>query len=211
LYSLIGVIFALIFIGCDNGNNSEAKMYTVTIGTLTNANGSTITANPTIDVEGTEITLTITPSNNYQLKTGTLKYGTTTIDEVTKKFNLPAENVTITAEFETTEMQSPYAGTWESNQYDVKMELMGDLTFEFFGKNEEQPWKKYAKGSLQIDETQNVTFTVTHKWIESSSSWSNNPEDLNSMLSFFGGSLILTGTVDGSTTGSIMLGHLVKK
>jgi hypothetical protein len=103
LYSIIGLILlsGLVFIGCDNGNTPETKMYTVTIGTLTNANGSTITADPTTGSEGTEISLTITSASNFQLKTGTLKYGTVAIDETTKKFNLPAENVTITAEFET--------------------------------------------------------------------------------------------------------------
>jgi hypothetical protein len=102
LYSIIGAIlvFGLIFIGCDNSNTLETEIYTVTIGTLTNANGSTITANPTSGMEGTEITLTVSPAIGYRLKAGTLKYDTTEIDETTLKFYLPAKNVTVLAEFE---------------------------------------------------------------------------------------------------------------
>lgn len=77
--------------------------YTVSIASLT---GGTIVASPVSGVEGTEITLTVTPESGKQLKEGTLKYTpvggdtATSIDETTKKFNLPAANVTVSAEFE---------------------------------------------------------------------------------------------------------------
>lgn len=74
-----------------------AGTYAVDIGMLTNG---TITANPTSGTAGTEITLTVNPDNGYRLKPGSLKYGTTPINETTKKFNLPAESVTVTAQFE---------------------------------------------------------------------------------------------------------------
>jgi hypothetical protein len=90
------IVLAFSFISCP-GTGTETKTYTVTIGTLTNGN---IVAVPTSGVEGTEIILTITPSNGYRLKADTLKYGTTAIDQTSKKFNLPAENVTVTAIFE---------------------------------------------------------------------------------------------------------------
>jgi hypothetical protein len=80
-----------------SATNQFEGTYSVTIGTLTHGK---IVANPTSGVEGTEINLTVTPEENYQLKEGTLKYGTTAIDETTKKFNLPASDVMITAEFE---------------------------------------------------------------------------------------------------------------
>jgi hypothetical protein len=94
------LVFILVFgfIGCDNGN--VEKTYTVTIGELTNANGCTITANPTSGVEGTEISLILTQENTYRLKAGTLKYGSVAINESTLKFILPTENIVITAEFE---------------------------------------------------------------------------------------------------------------
>jgi hypothetical protein len=93
------------FVGCDDGNNDNGKTYNVTIGTLTNGS---IDANPKSGVEGTEITLTVDPENLYRLKAGTLKYGSTAIDESTLKFKLPAENVTVTAEFE-----SLFIGSWD--------------------------------------------------------------------------------------------------
>lgn len=97
---LIGIFFSFIlsfsFMACD-GNGPETKTYSVIIGPLTYG---TITASPTNGIEGTEITLTVTPETGYQLKAGTLKYGTIAINESTKKFNLPAEHVTVVAEFE---------------------------------------------------------------------------------------------------------------
>jgi len=96
--------------GCDNaaadpagtgsGGELSKNTYTVTIGTLTNANGSTISAYPASGPAGTEITLTINEANGYRLKAGTLRYGTTPVNETTQKFYLPANNVIITAEFE---------------------------------------------------------------------------------------------------------------
>lgn len=99
-FALTVIVLAFGFVGCDNGNGDEPKTYTVTIGTLTDANGSTITASPTSGAAGTEITLTVTENAKRMLKSGTLKYGTTAIDETSKKFILPAEDVVITATFE---------------------------------------------------------------------------------------------------------------
>jgi hypothetical protein len=98
----IALVIGFVFLGCNTGNGPETTptTYTVNIGSLTNGS---ITANPTSGTEGTEITLTVTPvSSSYKLKAGTLKYGTTLINETTKKFNLPASDVTVTAEFEAT-------------------------------------------------------------------------------------------------------------
>lgn len=94
---LLVILLAFGLIGCDDSNGNNPKIYTVTIETLSNG---TITASPTSGIEGTEITLTVSPNICYQLKAGTLKYGTTLINETTKKFNLPGSNVTVTAEFE---------------------------------------------------------------------------------------------------------------
>ena len=111
VFGLLVILTVFIFFGC--GGDDEPKIYTVTIGTLTNANGSTITVNPTSGVEGTEITLIIYEDNTYRLKSGTLKYGETAINETTLKFNLPAENVVINAEF-----HSLLIGDWKYNEFD---------------------------------------------------------------------------------------------
>jgi hypothetical protein len=119
----ISLLFGLMVIGCDNGNGT--KTYNVTIGTLTHANGSTISASPTSGTEGTEITLTVNVVNNYQLKAGTLKYNGTAVNETTKKFNLPASDVTITAEFESIS-ENHFIGTWE---YSVNNEVVSTYRF----------------------------------------------------------------------------------
>jgi hypothetical protein len=97
----VSIVFGLALTGCEDlfgAKEEEEKTYTVSIAA--NISNGTIRANPESGVEGTEITLTVTPAANYRLKSGSLKYGTAAIDETTKKFNLPAGDVTVTAEFE---------------------------------------------------------------------------------------------------------------
>jgi hypothetical protein len=65
-------------------------------------------------VEGTEITLTVSPDNFYRLKACTLKHGATAIDEVSLKFNLPSSNVTVTADFEL-----KFIGAWQMAQSNI--------------------------------------------------------------------------------------------
>lgn len=75
--------------------------YTISTGTLS---GGSLSASATANY-GDEVTVTVTPADGKQLKTGTLKYtpeggSATAIDESTKKFSMPAANVTLSAEFE---------------------------------------------------------------------------------------------------------------
>ena len=85
--------------GPKNEPDPVDKTYTVTIAS-TIKNG-TVTAQPTSGKSGTVITVTVTPASGYKLVAGSLKYGSTAIGD-TLKFNLPAQNVTITAAFEST-------------------------------------------------------------------------------------------------------------
>ena len=96
----MGLIFALV--GCDGNADTAAPEYKVTIAS--GITGGSIDATPKSAKRGAEITVTVTPETTpveYRLKTGSLKYGSTLISEATKKFNMPAANVTITAQFET--------------------------------------------------------------------------------------------------------------
>lgn len=75
--------------------------YTISTGTLS---GGSLSASATANY-GDEVTVTVTPADGKQLKAGTLKYtpeggSATAIDESTKKFSMPAANVTLSAEFE---------------------------------------------------------------------------------------------------------------
>jgi hypothetical protein len=149
---LIKIVVLASIIGlasCPEGNDSNEKTYTVTIGAL--INGS-ITANPTSGVAGTEITFTVNPKNLYRLKAGTLKYGTTAIDETTLKFNLPAKNVTVTAVFE-----SKFVGSW-------KIESIGNiLTFSENIYTEQSPNGNYlTKGTWVTENPNRLILTSTH-------------------------------------------------
>ena len=107
-FCLLVIVLVFGFLGCDNGNGNEEKIYSVIIGSL--INGSII-ANPTSGIAGTEISLIVNPDDLYRLKIGSLKYGSTAINETTLKFNLPESNVTVNAIFE-----SFFIGSWLCNE-----------------------------------------------------------------------------------------------
>jgi formylglycine-generating enzyme required for sulfatase activity len=88
----------------NNRGNSEIH-YSVTIDPSFSA-GGTIIAKPESAPAGTNIILQVSPEKGNKLKGGSLKYrgemtGEQVIDEDIRMFKLPAENVTVTAEFET--------------------------------------------------------------------------------------------------------------
>jgi len=138
------VVICVLFAGCNNGNT--AQIFDVTIGSL--ANGS-IMANPISGIEGTEITLTVNPDAMYRLEAGTLKYNSTFINETTFKFNLPAANVTVTAEFE-----SKFIGSWNSE----------NLNYTFHGNTFiERTNEKYTqKGTWKKESPNKLILTYTH-------------------------------------------------
>ena len=169
------IILMFGFIGC--GGDDDPKIYTVTIGELTNANGSTITASPKSGVEGTEIILTIIENNNYLLKTGTLKYGEFSIDENILKFNLPAKNVIITAEF-----QHLIIGSW---LYEYSISGFSYSTIITFFENGIWVWGDaydgygYSyKGTWNFQEPNVINLIGTH----SISNNVLNPGDINQEL-----------------------------
>jgi hypothetical protein len=154
IIAIVGIIMG--FVACDNSGNNDPKTFTVTIGSLTNG---TITANPTIGVEGTEITLTVSPGDFYRLKIGTLKYGSTAIDETTLKFSLPASDVTINAQFE-----SLFIGKW-AYTYDNVVE--DDCYFLFledgiFGLRGMFINKWHHKGTWILNGSNTIKLTFTH-------------------------------------------------
>jgi hypothetical protein len=77
-----------------------AGNYAVTIAALTNGS---VTAAPHYGPEGTTITLTVAPAAGYKLQEGSLKYndGGSDVSITGTGFDLPAADVTVTAEFET--------------------------------------------------------------------------------------------------------------
>lgn len=75
--------------------NIMKPSFKITIGEL---EGGSITASASLARPGTEITLTITPDEGKQLKSGTLKYNGVEISGTS--FTMPERDVVVTAEFE---------------------------------------------------------------------------------------------------------------
>jgi len=167
---VILLAFCLTVVGCDNGSTNRnrnenvddnTQVYTVTIGTLTNGS---ITANPTSGVVGTEITLTVISDSGYVLKNGSLKYETTPINEITLKFNLPAKNVIVNAEFVTM-----FEGTWigiggSALLNDLQIEFIGDGFILIFGVNQDQSMWERSKGIFEFTENE-IQITQIHQWV----------------------------------------------
>ena len=105
----------------DGDNSREAKYLIAATGIPAYAidvdpleHGS-ITADPSGEVAAdTEITLTVTPEEGYELKEGSLKVtyttdaGEQTVPVTDNKFNMPAADVTVSAEFVATEYNITY-------------------------------------------------------------------------------------------------------
>jgi beta-glucosidase len=121
LLFILAMVFISALIGCDNGSSLKGgddikdTVYTVTIASnITNGTvkaGKSATALGTASIEakqGEYIYVSAEPSSEeYRLKSGTLRYrntatnsGGSTISTSSKRFTMPAYNVTITAEFE---------------------------------------------------------------------------------------------------------------
>jgi len=154
---LFGFLLVIGIIGC-GGEDNDLEIYTVTIGNLTNG---IITANPTSGIAGTEITLTINPLDWYKLKHGTLKYGLNNIDEDTLKFNLPSNNIIVTAEFE-----SLLIGTWkkildEETDHSIYLYFTEDILITFEGSIKNKTSLAANKGNFTFT-NDTITFYPTH-------------------------------------------------
>jgi acylphosphatase len=119
---MVGVtilIVALLFSACPTEpEDSASEEYSVTISAIGHG---TIVATPQSGKEGDSITLTVNPGSGYRLKERSLKYNETVIENTTPpiEFNMPAGNVTVTAEFEQLSVVAPgsYSVTIATLQY----------------------------------------------------------------------------------------------
>jgi formylglycine-generating enzyme required for sulfatase activity len=89
------------------GGEDEAQTYDATVYTVAidpSITGGAVTASPASGTQGTEITLTVSPEGANKLVPGSLKYTNAAaveklINTSTKKFSLPASDVTVSAAF----------------------------------------------------------------------------------------------------------------
>jgi hypothetical protein len=112
---------------------------------------------------------------------------------------------------------SLYAGTWESNQYEAKIVIDGELNATLYLKRNGN-WVAASKGTIEINGT-NATFTRTqvnmglkNEGTGNWDTWSNDPNDIhdpevNTVL----GESPMSGIITGSSVGSILFGHMVKQ
>jgi len=197
LFGLMVILLLINFIGC---GEDDPEIFTVTIGTL--ANGQ-ITANPTSGIAGTEITLTVNPNNLYQLKNGTLKYGLIVINETSKKFILPAENVTVTADFETL-----FEGTWKAiSDPALATEFQfifieNNFTIKRYGNNLEKGTFTFSEMDFQLNRI--------HQWRDGQ--WIEREEAIETIMNYNLQNITTLEIIQfGGSTSSAILGIYEKQ
>jgi len=106
--------FLLLFAGCDF--DPETDEYSITVpGAIM---GGSITSDLSAAKEGVTVTLTITSNSNFSLKAGSLSVKDSNNTEITlngtgitRTFIMPASNITVTGEFQTTAQYIALSGT----------------------------------------------------------------------------------------------------
>ncbi len=126
--------------------------YTITVNEATHG---AVTASAAAAKQGTEITLTVTPDEGYQLD------ALTVVDEENNavavnnfKFSMPASNVTVTATFKEKETGSytlnPIAGS--NNSYAGNCDITIDgITWNVEGNAQQIPWRLGGKSITNVD------------------------------------------------------------
>lgn len=143
--------------------------YVVTVAALTSGS---ISATPNTDVTiGTTVNLTITPDAGYRLKSGSLKvYKTddvnTPVTVSGNSFNMPAYNVTVTAEFE----DIPTPPTPDPVYYTVTIpSVEGAITDPVAGTYEVESWDSfrfYLTLDKEYDQSEPIVTTSRDETIQ---------------------------------------------
>ena len=126
------------------------------------ANG-TVTADLDFAVEGSTVTLTVTPGTGYQIKTVTVRdAGDNTVDfdetgvaSGTYTFTMPASAVTVTATFEAIPITSAEI-TWGSMSFTYSDEQVEQTD----GSTADKGWDDSETGWVTVKNTGNTTFTA---------------------------------------------------
>ena len=137
LFAILCVaLFGLgLLAGCGSDGSGKTE-YSITVAETENG---TVSASASKAAEGTEITVTVTPDANYVLKEGSLRYNGTVIED--NKFTMPAENVTITAEFVGEEavgitVTAPVKETYYLDEQAQELDLTGmEVTLDYASGN----------------------------------------------------------------------------
>jgi hypothetical protein len=218
--ALIALVISILFISCENGNgnggggfnsstNETLSNNIATLGLIgtsassSNTSVATVVSPPiekikiTSVAEGSAVITVSAGANNATINVTVSKTGSMIIGAIEKYLE---------------KNQSPYAGTWVSNQFPAQMIIEGttSLTATLQFTNASPPVNA-GKGTLVIDGN-DATLTYTHVW--KNNAWT---DDVLELESAFGAEGVLgeenpmTGTVTGSSAGSIIFEHLVKQ
>ncbi|MEM1483581.1 hypothetical protein V6615_01760 [Oscillospiraceae bacterium PP1C4] len=100
--------FSHVYLAGDTGSGDKYNI--ITSGLV----GGKVTASPNPAAAGTTVTVTVTPDSGKQMVSGSLKYTvaapggqTVSIDEKTKQFNMPAQEISISCLFEDASVNPP--------------------------------------------------------------------------------------------------------
>ncbi len=135
------------------GSTVVVTEYTITIAS--NIVNGTVTASATKATQGTEITLTATPANNYQLEAfAVIDANNNVVNVVDNSFTMPASDVTVSATFKEREAGSytltPSAGS--NNAYASACDVTIDgITWNVTGNAQYVPWRIGGKNLSSID------------------------------------------------------------
>ena len=97
-----------------------------------------------------------------------------------------------------------YSGVWLYTGAPQNMKIILESDSTFIWQNYSAPnYNNAAKGTYNINGS-NIVLNITHVCIPPSTVWSNSAADLAAATVWFGGSLSLNGTINGSRVGSII-------
>ena len=141
--------------------NKAPKTYNVIVQNP--QEGGTITAEPTSAAAGTEIKLTVTPSENYKVKSVTMNGQPITADANGEyKFTMPAGDATVSATFEKTETPDPQPGGDEKEITEGKLAQITNkqvgLDFKLFKRD--LPGRKLPGAVFELVKTDKTYTTV---------------------------------------------------
>lgn len=94
-------LLCLVMVFCLIGVTACKKTETYTV-TVAECENGTVTSDKTEAAEGETVTLTVTPADGYELSVLKVNDSETEVSEGSASFAMPAENVTVTAEFKKT-------------------------------------------------------------------------------------------------------------
>ncbi len=141
--------------------NKAPKTYNVIVQNP--QEGGTITAKPTSAAAGTEIKLTVTPSEKYKVKSVTMNGQPITADANGEyKFTMPAGDATVSATFEKTETPDPQPGGDEKEITEGKLAQITNkqvgLDFKLFKRD--LPGRKLPGAVFELVKTDETYTTV---------------------------------------------------